>query len=196
MDWTLFHTVNTVARHTPWAHAPARAYAKYGIALFAALLLAGVLLAGRRGARALARATWTACAALIALAINQPIGQAIGRARPYATHPHVLVLVARSTDAALPSDHAVVAGAVAAGLLAVSWRLGLVALSAAALMAFARVYVGAAYPGDVAAGLAFGALVTLFGLPLADRFLTPLAERFLAGPLGRVLTREARPPAA
>jgi undecaprenyl-diphosphatase len=42
-------------------------------------------------------------------------------------------------------------------------RLGLFAYVAAALLAFARVYIGAHYPWDVLAGLAFGASVTLLG---------------------------------
>jgi hypothetical protein len=36
-----------------------------------------------------------------------------------------------------------------------------------------------AYPGHVLAGLSFGALVTVIGLPLVDQFLEPLAQRAL-----------------
>src|SRR5664279_6288457 len=54
-------------------------------------------------------------------------------------------------------------GAVAAALLLVNRRLGLLACLAAALMALTRVYTAAHYPWDVLAGLAFGASVTLLG---------------------------------
>ncbi len=58
---------------------------------------------------------------------------------------------------------AVVAGAVAAGAWLVSRRLGSLATAAALLMAFARVYAGAHWPGDVVAGLAVGALIAAAG---------------------------------
>jgi undecaprenyl-diphosphatase len=77
--------------------------------------------------------------------------------------PHVVLLVPASADPSFPSDHATMAGAVAAGLWLVSRRLGVVALAAAMLMAFARVYVGAHYPIDVVVGLVFGAVVVLAG---------------------------------
>jgi undecaprenyl-diphosphatase len=69
------------------------------------------------------------------------------------------MLVSRSTDYSFPSDHAVMAGAVAAGVLLAGRRLGVLAVAMAVLMAFARVYVGAHFPLDVIAGLAVGAVV-------------------------------------
>ena len=66
------------------------------------------------------------------------------------------------------------AGAVAAGLLLVSRRLGLVAAVAALLMAFSRVYIAAHYPWDVLAGLALGAAVAPLGWLLLRRPLTAL----------------------
>ena len=44
--------------------------------------------------------------------------------RPYQTHPWLLVLASRTSDFSFPSDHAVMAGAVAAGLLLVSRLTG------------------------------------------------------------------------
>jgi len=60
------------------------------------------------------------------------------------------------SDYAFPSNHAVVAAAMAIALFLISWRLGVLALIATALMGVSRVYVGAHYPDDVAAGLLVG----------------------------------------
>jgi undecaprenyl-diphosphatase len=183
MDWSLFHAVNTLQVHTGWAHAPLRVYAEDGIVLFAALLLAGWVIGRVRGTRAIATAISAGAAALIALAVNQLLGHLAGRARPYATHPGVHLLVGRTSDFSFPSDHAVVAGAVAAGLLFLDRRLGVVAVLAAVVMAFARVYVGAHYPGDVVAGLAVGALVALVCQSLLVPLLVPVLDRVATTPL-------------
>jgi undecaprenyl-diphosphatase len=114
---------------------------------------------------------------LVALGLNQPLGELVGRARPYAVLGDILVLADRTTDPSFPSDHAVVAGAVTAGLLLVSLRLGLLAAAAAALMAFARVYIAAHYPLDVLVGVGFGAAVTLGGWLLARPVLMAALDR-------------------
>ena len=103
----------------------------------------------------------------------------IDRARPYETMSDVHLLVSRTTDFSFPSDHATVAGAVAAGLFLANRRWGIVAIVAALLMAVTRVYVGAHYPADVVAGLALGALTAVCGwlvvVPLIRRMLDRLA---------------------
>ena len=142
--------VNSLARHTGWLHAPVLAYASYGVLLFALLLLAGVLTSRSGGTRSLAAAGWACVGTLLAVAVNQPVGHLFAEARPYATHPGLLRLADPTRDFSFPSDHAVMAGAVTAGLLLVSRRLGLVAAAAAVLMAFSRVYIAAHYPWDVA----------------------------------------------
>jgi undecaprenyl-diphosphatase len=162
MNQWLFDRVNDLARATPWLHAVVAGYAAYGVVAFGALLLAGWWTARRTaGTPRMVAALCAGAATLIAVAANQPIVNMVHEARPYTTHPHILVLAHRSADFSFPSDHAVMAGAVAAGLWLASRRLGALALVAALLMAFARVYIAAHYPVDVAAGLVLGAVVAL-----------------------------------
>jgi membrane-associated phospholipid phosphatase len=131
----------------------------------------------------LAAAGWAPVATLIAVALNQPLGRLVGEARPYVTHPHILRLAAPTSDFSFPSDHAVMGGAVAVGLLLANRRLGLVAAVLALVLAFARVYIGAHYPWDVLGGLTFGAAVTGLGWLLLRRPLTTLT-RWLRGQPG------------
>jgi undecaprenyl-diphosphatase len=175
LDDQLLLAINSFARHTVWLHAPALAYAKYGLVLFALLLAAGVLISRGAPSRVLAAAAWACIAMLIALGLNQPFGRLFAEVRPYVTHPNILRLADFTTDFSFPSDHAVMGGAVAAGLLLVNRRLGLLACLAAALMALTRVYIGAHYPWDVLGGLAFGATVVLVGWLLLRRPLTALS---------------------
>jgi undecaprenyl-diphosphatase len=69
-------------------------------------------------------------------------------------------------------------------------RLGYVVIGLALLLAFARVYVGVHYFGDVLAGLAFGGIVAAAGVPLADRWLAPFCARLLDSPVLSGLRRE------
>ncbi|MFD2081604.1 undecaprenyl-diphosphatase/undecaprenyl-diphosphatase [Actinopolymorpha cephalotaxi] len=188
-DPSWFRAVNAFARSTGWLHAPVTAYAKYGVVLFALLLLWGWWAArGAGDLEMMAEALWAPVGTLVAVAVNQPIVNAMHEARPYTALPHVLVLVSRSGDYSFPSDHAVMAGAVTAGLFLVSFRIGLVSLVAALAMASARVYVGAHFPGDVITGLAVGAAVALAGFVLCRRLLVWSVESLARTPLRPLLT--------
>ncbi|MGZ4623420.1 MAG: phosphatase PAP2 family protein [Blastococcus sp.] len=185
LDDRLLLDINTFARDTGWLHGTVAAYANYGVVLFALLLVAGLVLARRGSSRTLAAAGWAPIAMLVAVGLNQPIGSAVAEARPYATHAHLLVLAHRTADFSFPSDHSVMAGAAATGLLLVSRKLGLVAWVAALVMAFARVYIAAHYPWDVLAGLALGAAVAALGWVLFRVPLTALAAWLRERPVVR-----------
>ncbi len=164
MDQSLYLSINRFAARTAWAHPFATAYAKYGVVVFAGILVAAWWRSRRAGdLHRFAGAVWSAAAAGIALGIGQIIGGIIDRHRPYETLRGVHVLVSRTTDFSIPSDHATAVGAVAVGLWISDRPLGRITVILAILMAFTRVYVGAHYPSDVLAGLALGGLVAALG---------------------------------
>jgi membrane-associated phospholipid phosphatase len=144
--------------------------------------------------------TATASAAL-ALLIAQPISHAVDRLRPYVSHPgHAHLLIARSHDASFPSDHATGSMALAVGILVYDRVAGLVMLALAVLVAFARVYTGTHYPGDVLAGAVLGAVVALvLGRTPIARLLQAFTRRASAlwdGALGAVIGRRRVAPGA
>ncbi|MGE5289357.1 MAG: phosphatase PAP2 family protein [Micromonosporaceae bacterium] len=195
VDKTLFLDVNHFAQHTGWLHAPMLAYATYGVALFGLLLVAGWWASRRRGdPKAMAAAIWALIGTIIAVAVAQPINHAVAEARPWQSLPHILALAGHSTDFSFPSDHATMAGAVTAGLLLYNRRLGIISALAAVLMCFARVYVGAHYPQDVAAGLALGVVVVLVGYAVVRIPLGALVARLSATPLRPLFASAADPP--
>lgn len=181
-DISLFRDINDFARHTGWLHGSMTAYAKDGVVVFLGLIaVAGWLAWRQRSAYALAAAGWAGLGTLLAVAINQPIVNAVAEKRPYLTLPHVELLISRSADFGFPSDHATMAGAAATGLLFAHRRLGILAWCAGLLLTFSRVYVGAHYPQDVLAGLALGALVSCGGWLLIRRPAVGLVGRLVPG---------------
>ncbi|MUM34015.1 phosphatase PAP2 family protein, partial [Mycolicibacterium sp. CBMA 361] len=160
----------------------------YGVVLFAILLLAGWWLARRTAdTAAMAAAVWAPLGVLAAVAINQPIADSINSARPCNELLHIVVMHC-NTDGGLPSDHAMMAGAVAAGVWLVNRRLGIVAAVAAIVMAFARVYVAAHYPLDVLVGLVLGAVISVVGYLLARPLLNRLLAMVAQTPLRVLIT--------
>lgn len=183
-DRSLFRSVNDLARHTGWLHGAATAWTTYGLAAFALLLLGGYLVARTHDdLRVTTTALLGPAAVLVAVAANQPLVHLFHRARPFDVLPGVLVLTRHASDSGFPSDHAVMAGATAVAVLMVSRRLGAAAVVAALAMAFARVYIGVHFPGDVVVGLAVGAVVAYAALRVGAALLTPVVLRLSQGRL-------------
>ncbi len=192
MDYRLEQLINGPAGHHAAWDTLMRDAATWAVPVFASIVaiwfavgLLGRLRGERRGALTALLASGGA------LLVNQAVLLIWARPRPFQAHPgDVHTLVARSTDGSFPSDHAAAAMAIATVLLLAHRRIGTIALVAAALVCLSRVYVGAHYPGDVAAGAAVGAAVAwLASGPLAviAERVTSAVDRLLAGlrvPLG------------
>lgn len=188
MDASLYREINRFAVHTAWAHPFMKLLAVDAVGLFAVLVLYAWWSArfAKNNVRAVAAAVWAAIATVLAVGINQLIIHAVKRPRPYWTLKHVEVLVAKGHDYTFPSDHAMASGAAAAGLWIVARyaphvvrRVAQGGTVLALAIAFARVYVGAHYPGDVVAGLILGAVISVLGWWAMGGFLTEFV-RFLS----------------
>ena len=181
MDASLYRDINHFAIQTAWAHSFMKVYAVYGVAIFGILVIAAWWFSRYQpdAPRAVAASVWAAAATVIAVGINQPIVAVVHRPRPFLAMPGSEVLVARTHDFSFPSDHGIAAGAATAGLWIVAHyagksvkRIAIISTLLALLLAFARVYVGAHYPGDVVAGLIIGSSVTILGWLVLNRALT------------------------
>jgi membrane-associated phospholipid phosphatase len=171
--------VGVVAAYALWA----------GLVLLALLLVGGWLLARRRDTapQSVATAFLVGVGAVVALLANQAIGPNVGRLRPCRALHHVEVLLACAHDSSFASDHAMIAGAFAAGLLFLNRRLGTCATLLALLVAFSRVYVGVHYPSDVGAGLLLGAAIGSITVVALRRTPARAAEHLTRTPLRRLV---------
>jgi undecaprenyl-diphosphatase len=207
IDWSLFHFVNSLAGHSRVMDS-VLALCAQGLAYLLALMVATLWVTPAEAESRTLRRQWiviyAVAAALLALGINQFIGLAWFRPRPFASH-QVTLLLPRSTDASFPSDHAAGGFALAVAVLLARdrWarRLGWAMLVLAVLLAFSRVYVGTHYPFDVLAGALIGAgcAVCVWLLaPHIDVLLTKLLlpiHRLTAAILSRLGARAWRIPA-
>lgn len=192
-DHTWYLDVHTFERHTGWLHGFMKAYALWGgLVALALMAILAWLWARRRGRLdGVVIAVLAGVSALISLGVNHFVSRAVARQRPcHVPALHVHSLLACASDYSFPSDHAVIAGALAMGLLLFDVRWGVLATLLALLLAFSRVYVGVHYPGDVIAGLLMGAAIALIifvvlrrpGLAMTNRLArTPLRPLVAAG---------------
>lgn len=195
--------LNRISRQTAWAHGFMHAYALWlGPVLLAAVFLITYAVAWwRRAPRVAALLILGGIGTVVALGVNQLVAHAARELRPYDTHRSALVLVAKTADYSFPSDHSIVAGGLtlsillvlgsygwrrrtslfagargtgASGTPTVVWVLAAVNVVVGLFLCFARVYVGAHYPGDVVAGYLLSSLLVVLA-----SLLRPLAYRLV-----------------
>src|SRR5438876_10856342 len=164
IDYTLFQAVNGLAGQSQALDAFMVATAKYAPIIYALALAALWLTWAPKNQRA---ALIAGISALLALGLGQIVGHIFPRDRPYLAH-HVSLLITHSPDTSFPSDHTTLAFAVAIAVWQFNRRAGITLLIFGVLVAVARVFVGAHYPGDVIGGAVLGAITSLIVLRLFE----------------------------
>ena len=189
IDGSLYVDVVDLARRSPaWLDDGLSAWSTYGLVVFAALMVVGWWRARRVGTAAAAQALAVPVIVVLAYGVDALLKQVVREERPCRSlHIRKLEACPAPGDWSFPSNHAAIAVAAAVALLFVSRRLGAIATVAACLMAVSRVWVGAHYPHDVAAGVLVGAMVAMFGMQLLRRFPDALVRRITATPLRPLL---------
>ncbi|OIK01186.1 phosphatase PAP2 family protein [Streptomyces colonosanans] len=194
-DVDLLYDINGLAGDTPhWFDRATVFVGEYGLPLAMVLLVLWCWWSVRRrggedAATSVAALMWAPLAAGIAVLVNMPIRDFVGRPRPFVDHQGLDVLVAGKTGYSFVSDHATLTMAMAAGLFVANRKFGLIGLGIALLEGFCRVYLGVHYPTDVVGGFALGTAVALLLSPLAMALLTPLAKAVERSPRAGLLIR-------
>ncbi|MGI8578174.1 MAG: phosphatase PAP2 family protein [Nocardioidaceae bacterium] len=171
MNYDLLKDVNGLAGHSQLLDDVMSFCAKYLIfGVFLVLALVGIAALRRRD-------WWGVLKTVITLVLAFVLGVVAAKLytepRPFTTHPRLDVLVHHAAGQSFPSDHATAAFAIGLALLFFLSRVwGVVALVAAVIIGFARVFDAIHYPGDILGsfGVAVVALaVVLIGSALIER---------------------------
>jgi undecaprenyl-diphosphatase len=180
MDLSIVKDLNRLFARADGLEDPLVWYANASEVIFlAALVLAFVFVAGRRGIVTRRAVVAAGFSAALGLAVAAIVARVVDRPRPFVGHPHAVHLFAsHAADPGFPSDHATAAFAIAVALLLRSRRWGAIGLAAATVLAITRVAMGIHYPTDVLAGAVLGALAALLlHAPRARRLIDALADR-------------------
>lgn len=189
-----YRAVTSFARHSAWLHSPLKLYTTASIGLLVLMALYAWWSArGRSDRAAVAAVVWLGLGTALSIACGLGLKQVFQENRPcQAIHVATVEACPGPADYSFPSDHTIIAFALAVGLLLVSRKLGIVAVVLAAIEGFSRVYLGQHYPHDVLAGAVLATLVLLVGWVLVRRPLTGLVAILEASPLRPVLTAAPR----
>jgi undecaprenyl-diphosphatase len=168
------------AQGTPrWFQSFAGFFTEAAIVLLLVFVLVCWWRARGLSARSMAFALLAPAGVVAAYSVSEVIKTVYEVERPCRTLGDVVTIVECPPpgDWSFPSNHSVIAGAAAIGIL-MAWRaLGLAALLLATGAAASRVFVGAHYPHDAMTGLALGALVALIICPLLARPVTTFVDK-------------------
>lgn len=192
IDGGLYHWFITQAQHAPhWFDNLVSFYASYGLGLFAVLMVWCWWQARKaRDAGAMALALTVPVTVVLAYVANDIVKSVFDEPRPcqVITSPATIQPCPGVGDWAFPSNHSAIAAAAAAAIWVISRRLGVIAVLAALVMGFSRIWVGAHYPHDVLVGFLVGPAVAVPLMLAAKRFGPPLVVRLESGFLRPLLT--------
>ncbi|MFG2225944.1 phosphatase PAP2 family protein [Streptomyces sp. NPDC048644] len=183
----LYRDVTDFAHGTPgWVHSFADAGTEGGILLLMAVAILGWWRSRRHDPRAVALAILVPVGTVVAYVLSEIVKGMVEEERPCRAVAHAAASIATCPpegDWSFPSNHSVIAASLAVGI-AIAWRAAIwLAVPVALLTGFSRVFVGVHYPHDVAAGLAFGAVLAALTILLLRRPMTALVLRLRSGPL-------------
>jgi len=172
LDWRLYKAIYDVSLHHHWVGTLFSDIEKASIPVM--VLITGVLwfLSRPGGDRKwkLACGSGFASAAL-AFATTFVIHHVYDRPRPYMSH-RISHPWSNTTDATFPSDHTTVSFAIAFAVLSFDVPAGVIFLVIAAIIGIGRLFIGAHYPSDVAAGVVIGLIVAGVVVRLLPRFVS------------------------
>jgi undecaprenyl-diphosphatase len=159
VDWRLEHAIYDVSLHHHWVGSLFHGIEQASIPVM--VVITGLLWFLARPGRD--RKWKLACAcgylsAAIAYVCAFVIHHLYDRPRPYMAH-HIAHPWSSATDASFPSDHTSLSFAIAFAVLAFDTVAGVIFLVVAAIIGVGRLFIGAHYPGDVAAGVVLGGIV-------------------------------------
>lgn len=160
-DYQIFSKINNLAGHSSYTDLAMVAIAKWGVIFYGIALAALWFKKGHHEQVFKTRkgVIKVVLSAGIALFINQMIGLAYFRPRPFATH-EVILLLDRSPDPSFPSDHAAGAASITASILGENKTWGMILTVISMLLFFSRIYCGTHYPLDILGGISTGFLGT------------------------------------
>ena len=182
MDWRSYKAIYEVSLHH---HAIGTAFSdieKVSIPFMLVVTVGLWLLARPGGSEKWKLASVSALgSAALALGINRLISSEIwDRQRPYLAH-HIAHPWISSHDASFPSDHASATFAIAFAVLAFDAVAGGIFLFFALVISVGRLFIGAHYPGDIAASVLVG-----LGSALVVAWLARPAVAWLVGHVQRL----------
>ncbi|WP_326589370.1 phosphatase PAP2 family protein [Streptomyces sp. NBC_01294] len=194
VDVSLLYEINRAARQAPWWLDQTVSLAgEYGILLALVFLVLWCWRGARRqdeaaAVESFAALVWAPLAAGLALLVNVPLREFVGRPRPFKQHEGLQVLdpgigpEIGNSAFSFVSGHTTVAMALGVGLFVANRRLGYLGIGLALAEGFCRVYTGVHYPTDVIGGLALGTAMVLVLAPLAMALLTPVVRAVAGSP--------------
>ncbi|MFJ9041905.1 phosphatase PAP2 family protein [Streptomyces sp. NPDC102406] len=189
IDGSAYRDVTNLAAHAPgWLDSAVSAWSAYGLAVFAVLMVAAWWRARRTSATAALAALAVPLVVMVAYVLNDVVKTLVREDRPCQSLRLVTLEACPAPgDWSFPSNHAAIAASAAVAILFVSRRLGAVAIAAACAMAASRVWVGAHYPHDAAAGLVVGAAAGALLMVAVRRWPEPPTRRLTASRLRLLL---------